>query len=786
MNYWRGLWRYPGYTIIATVLISLAVGLNAAVAGALWALSGKALPYREDGRLVELRLVLPKIDFRVDLSRALYAQVRGATDTFVGAIGSVAKPAAKRDEVDRPWVVHRVTRDFASQLGVAPMLGRAFAEHEPANTLVLSDRAWRAYFDASPDALGRELRIAGASYQVIGVMPRGFAYPDAQADAWMADVETAAERERGGFGDYTVAARLAPGVSVAQAQARFEALLAQADLPMLRSGPENVRAEARPWRERFSGRYLRPLTLLQYGALLLLVVVCMSLLMLALHRLQARAAEFAIRRTLGAGTREVFAAMLGELWPAAVLGLVLGLVFVAPALGALTSLGLLPIELPVAVGGDAMTWGVGMATVIIAMSGVLVGALVIARASARTGMSHLRGRQTRQGRGPALLVLTQIALTTALMGGAGLLLRSATQLWNEPRGFEAEGLVLTQYDMVNDAIPESTRDALANRLRDAIATLPGARAVATGEMPPFANAAFIAHARLPGEAETRETRGNGVSANYFQTLATPLLRGRAFEAGDEASAAPVAVIDETFRAAWFGERDPVGAAIEVVDEDGKVRALRVIGVVASVKQNALDEGTAQPMLYEYRPGASAFGFVITRVDGDVGAMAEAIRKQVAQVSPDVGLAFHRPMAEIIAQTLQERRALLAAMMLFAVAALVLAAVGLYGVIGVATRARLPEFGVRMALGATAGRILRLVLGSGARLIVAGVVVGLIAGVPLARLLVAQMYGLSSSDPLTWLGASALVGGVALLACALPARRAARLNPREAIDQLGLS
>jgi putative ABC transport system permease protein len=788
----RSTSRAPGFTLAVALLVALVAALNAVAFSALWALGWKALPYRDAGSLVELRIDLRDIDLQVALSESMYRRVREQREVFAGAVGWQDAGPALDDDAGRAWQVSRVTGDFAQQLGVSPAAGRSFLPDdavtgvEPA--LVLSDRAWRARFNADPSVLGRRLRLQQREYRVVGVMPAGFAFPDATADAWTPYVASAQEREQdahGAFGQFGVVARLAPGATREQARERLAAIIATHDgLARLRASSAGVRADARAWRERFFGESWRALTLLQYAALLLAVVVVVNVANLCLDRLIARRREFAVRRSLGARERDLVLAAVVDLLPPVVAGALLAALLAPVGLALLRLRGLIPAALPVTVGGDLAM----LSAILLVAALVAVAALAIALGSGLRDRADLNSRASAAGlgRARAALLIGQIALSTALVGGTGLLLRSALNVLGEDRGFDSTGVLMTSVD-VTAGLPGAAGDverepavlaAFMERLRQEIGGLPGVRHVAYADSMPFSDSHFISRLRLAGAGESIEMRSYGVGSGYFAAMGIPLLRGADFPSRWEGDEMPV-VVDELFRRRWLGDADPIGMPVRIETGEGEFGDARIVGVVPRVKHRALDEDLEQASLYQPTAPSPSF-FLITRTDGDAALLAEAVRERVRRLAPDAVLHFNRPLSHAIAGTLATRRALLEAVGLFAAMTLGLGALGLYAVLRTMVRRRTAELGVRVALGAGERRILALVMRQGLALVAIGLTLGLGIGLALARLLADRLYRLAPSDTATWVAAGTLVLTVALLACWAPARFAARTQPMLAL------
>lgn len=787
--------RAPGFALTVLLLVAAVVAVNATAFSALHALRWKALPYHEGDRLVELRADLRNFGFEVGLMPSLYERVRDDASVFAGAAGAATSQRRLNDEDGRDWRVTRVTHDFAQALGVAPALGRAFDEGEAAagreQVLLLSDEAWRSRFAAAPDVAGRVVTLADERYTVIGVMPAGFTFPDAGVDAWMPFVASADERAMdtgGNVGYFEVAARLAPGATVGQARERLEAIFASAaSVSGLRTSAGLV-ADARPWRDRFAAAHWQALALLQLAAMLLLVVVMANLGNLVVDRIANRRREFAICRALGARGRDVLSAVVGDILPPALAGFAAGIALLPFGTSLLRSRQLLPADMPVAVSGDLPTLLFAAAAAAIALGGALLfgGWLSLRRGDAGLGE---RARASGLGRTRVAMLAAQVALCVVLVGCTGLLLRSAINVTSQDPGFDPDGVLVTAVDPIGvtqgahydpAGAADASLAASVERLREAAAALPGVTDAAVSGMTPFSGWEAVSNFRLDGSAQDQQARSRNVGPRYFETLRIPIVQGRSFTAADTGEDAPV-IVDEVFRDRYLDGTDPLQAYVQVPAGGETMRRARVVGVSRTVKHGNLEEDGAMPTYYVATSAPLPLFFLSLRTSLDPAALVEPLRRQVLDIAPEAIVVSSQPMSASIARTLTSRRALVEAIGLFAVLTVALAALGLYAVLSFAVRRRTSEIGVRMALGANRPRILRMVLGQGGAMIAAGVLLGIAAGIPLARLLADRLYRLTPGDPLTWMLTAAVVALAALFACWWPARRATRVPPGVALQ-----
>lgn len=784
--------RSPLHGLTVIVLIAVVVVMNASAFNAIHALRWKALPYADGDALIDLRVDLVNFGFAVGLTERLRQAVLADSAHFESALGFASARGGGED--GRSWRISRVTPEFSHVLGVDAALGRSFLDSDAQagadDVLVLSDAIWRSRFGADPTVIGQRVRFSDRPYTVIGVMPAGFAFPDRETEAWRPYVMTAAEREQsegGNVGDLDVVARLAPGVSQAQGNAALGVIVGNdASLAGLRDNA-GLRAQTRSWRERQSAGQGPALALLQIAALILLAVVLANLVNLQLDRLLARSREFSIRRALGAADRALLREVGADLLPPIALGLVLGLALTPLATGVLERRGLLPSTL--AQGHDLGIAGVLAGLVVAVLA--LAGGLAASRIAQRTAPLATRGSATGMGRLRPAMLVAQVMLTTALLGGVGLLLRSAVNLLDVDRGFNAQGVLLTLVDPAGvtvggrefDPATDSARLApQVEALRNEVASLPGVESVAVSNAPPFTGWEKVSGVRVPGSGEAIQARSRGVGPGYFTALGIPVREGRGFEDADIGAASPV-VVDTLYRDRYLQGREALGATLEVpIDQQGHFRSARIVGVVETVKHEALDESGGLPTVYELDPAPLPVAWLVTRTHGDAQAMAETVRRLLRERHPNIDVGINQPLAELIDASLETRMAVLKALAGFGIGTLLLAGVGLAAVLSLAVRRRTAELGVRMALGATPARVRNTVLGQGGRLIALGLLLGLVVGLALSRVLAAQLFGVSQFDPLSWGGGLALVAVTALLACWWPAHRAAAIDPMVALRE----
>jgi predicted permease len=797
----RKLSRTPGFTFIASLTLALAIGANTAIFSVVDGVLLRPLPFPEPERLVRIASVkdgknypsstLDFIDLR-DQSRS-FAYAAAMAPSTVNLTAAAAEP--QRLELVR------ASASFFSLLGVQPALGRGFAAGEDAldasRVVVLSDRLWRSRFGADPRIIGRSLTLDGSPHTVIGVARRGFTYPT-NPDLWapLAFTPNDLEPDNRGAHWLLVIGRLAPGATMTGGTQEVAAIARrlEAQYPEMNTG---FSATLIPLREEMVGK-VRPALLVLLGAVgFVLLIACANVANLLLVRAASREGEIAIRTALGAGRMRIVRQLVTESVLLAVLGASLGVLLAAWGVDLLVALG--PQGLPrldeVRIDGGVLLF----TTLVAVVTGVAFG-LIPALHAARPGIGQTlrEGSRGTSSRGAServrrLLVVTEMALAVVLLTGAGLLIRSFVRLLAVDPGFRPEHVVT-----FNLTLPEPkytsgqrVRTTVAD-LRERITSLPGAQSSAIGFGLPMSGMQFRTSVDVAGRPPLPPGKRNPIdvriaSPGYFATLGIPLVRGRDFASTDRATSAQVAIINADAARRYFPAEDPIGKRIELgwsrdTAGSGGPTAMggEIIGIVGDVKQFGLSADAA-PMTYlPFEQAAINDISVVVRSAADPALLASAARRIVRELDPDLPIFGFTTLQDVIAESVSQPRFYTLLLGLFAALALVLAAVGIYGVISYLVSQRTRELGIRLALGATASQVLRLVLGQGLTLAVAGVIVGVGASFWLTRLIAGLLYGVGAADPFTFAGVVIVLLLVAGLACYLPARRAARVDPLTAI------
>ncbi|HUX66079.1 MAG TPA: ABC transporter permease [Terriglobales bacterium] len=801
----RALAHAPAFALIAVLTLGLGVGANTAIFSVVDAVLLRPLPFPHPGQLLSLRendrqfpamsVCYPDyLDWLRDNRSFQQLSVYRGT----GAVLTHAGPPAVINGQDASW-------QYFPVLGIQPELGRTFLPSEDklgaANVVVLADRLWRQRFAASPAILGQTVELNAKPYTVIGVMPRGFPGLAAGANAPQFWVPLGAEAtqasglmERGDHPGLNGLGRLKPGVTLAMARAdlgRIARALAQ-QYPKTNTG-EGV--TVRSYLDQIVGNSSRAALWVLLAAVgMVLLIACANVANLLLARAATRQKANAIRSALGASRARLLREHLSESLCLGVAGSGVGLGLAWAATRAVPALIPPGVTRAAQAGLDlrvlAFTIGLALATT------VLFGLVPAWHASQIRIADALKvgGRESAAGGGRlrGALVAIEMALALVLLVGAGLLIRSLLALQHVDPGFDPHHVLSFEIGLPEAKYPQPAQSlAFFRQARRNLARLPGVVAVGTGNPLPFSgndweNSFTIVGRPAPPPGQTPSSNYAMISGDYFHAMGMQLLSGRAFDDGDQAATTPVAIIDATFARRYWPQTanhpDPYANALGQQIHSGK-RNLTVVGVVARVMDYGLDQATEMDKLPEMFVPLAQTGFnqtdsyvVVRTGGGDPLQMRAAATAAIQALDPDQPLYDVLSMDQRVALSLAQRRLTLWLMGAFALLALALAAIGIYGVLSYAVAQRRQEIGVRMALGADRGRVLGLVLGQGLKLAAAGAAAGLVAALLLGRLASSFLFGVTITDPLTLAGVPALLLGIAALACYLPARRATRVDP----------
>ncbi len=800
----RSLAKAPGFAAVAILTLALCIGANSAIFSVVNAILLKPYPWPDSDRLVYAYNTYPKLGLaNAGVSIPDYLDRRSGITSFAESalMTGINANLSSDGNPERVYGLS-VTPSLFSLLQIAPAHGRVFtdAEAEPgaAKTVVLSDTFWRNRFGGKSAMIGQDIRLNGEPYNVVGVMPPGFYFPSLRAQFWVPFIMTPAQKtdaERGREFS-TMIARLKPGATVEQAQREADAVN-QALIERLPNGRANYDAT------HFSGiirdflaqnvQDVRAmLWLLQAGVAAALLIGCANVANLLLARANARSREFAIRSALGAGRGRLVRQLLTESLVLFFLGGALGLVVALWSLTAVNSLGVgdLPRGFGVALDLRVFLFTLGCALV----TGLAFGALPAwsaTRGNAAEALKAAGTRTTAAGRQLWLrsaLAVVQISLSLLLLATAGLLIKSFARLQQESPGFNVERALTASLTLpaAKYATPEK-RAAFAEQLLTRITSLPGVVSAGVTNSLPLTGSNSQGSYNIEGYTPptgqpSPHAMVRQVSADYFRAMGIPLLRGRYFEATDTLGRENVVVIDRILADRYWPGADPIGKRISRGGNATQGNGLwTIIGVVAPVKNTGLDQAITKETLYfPFAQNSGTSLTLIMKTAGPPAALTPALRAAVLALDPDQPVFDVKTLETRLDESLQRRRSPMVLLSVFAGVALLLASLGIYGVLAFSVGQRTSEIGVRMALGASRAQILTLILRQGVGLIVLGVIIGLAGYFSLSAVIKQLLFGVAPTDATTLILAPLTLTLVALAACLIPARRATKVDPMVAL------
>jgi putative ABC transport system permease protein len=794
----RTLLKRPTLTLAALVCLALGIGANTAIFSVVNAVLLRPLPYASQERLVVFE-DREDPDAFFAFAPAPYLEMRETLRSFEALAGHRSLSANLTGSgVPERIEAQTVTPGFFRVFGVEPALGRFFlADDDPAamgaHSIVLSHGAWQRRFGGDASAIGAVLTLNGEPHSVVGVAPHWFSY-SGSAEMWVrsyrdgvpeppVDVgdDLSEVRDLGYFG---AVARLAPGVTMGEAQAELN-IFARRWQEERAGEPTDNYVGIKSLREQLVGD-VRPALLVLFAAVgFVLLIACANVANLLLARGATREREIAVRAAVGAGRRRLVRQLLTE---SALLGIVgggLGLILAFWGVDVFASL--LPDNVlsSSAIGVDAwvlaFTLGISLVTSLVfgllpAMQTSRLDLLASLKEGGRGGTQGVQARRLR-----TLLVVSEIALSLVLVSSAALLTKSFWKLQSVHVGFQAENLLVMRISLPESRYPEEAQmAAFVNQVTERVAALPGVRSSGIALALPFTGMAATLHYTVPGREPSDvepEAEYQVVTPDYFQAMGMSLLRGRGFSSADNADAQLVTVINETLARREWPNTDPIGQNL-VIGTEGD--PLEIVGVVADVRHFSFD-GAPRPEFYvPFDQDPWPFMALVARTEANPALLSEPVRQQVMAVDPDQPVFAVGTMEQVLADSVRGQRFTAILLCLFAGVAMALALVGIYGVMSYTVNQRVHEMGIRMALGAERGEVVRLVLVWGMKVVVAGTVIGLVMALAMGRSLSSLLFGVSPADPLILSSVATLLIAAAVSAVYLPALRAARVDPLVAL------
>ena len=798
----RMLRKSPGFTATAVLTLALGIGANTAIFSIVDAVFLRPLPYPNANRIY----VIDRTGNRIggsSISPAIFAvwqrQSASMFDHFAlfRATGSV-----KLTGPDEPQLVPSAgaSTEFFPALGVQPALGRNFRPEEGrpggSHVAILSDSFWRSHFGGDPNILGRHITLDGQPFTIVGILPPGFVWPIWSAvtpQIWLA-VQVPLTSDNPSNGGRLAVGLLKRGVSAAQAEAALTPSLEDLRHEVPKMFSRGERAHLVPVRTFVKQSAGTALLLLLGAVAMVLLLACANVANLTLARSATRQREMAIRNAIGAKRARLVRQLLTESVVLALIGGAIGIIVCYAVFGSILSL--IPADIP-HIGGYKIDAAVLVFTSVLSViTGVIFG-LAPAIGASRVDLNSSLKEAAAQigaagGRIRSVLASVELAISLILLIGAALAVQSLTGLMRTPAGFDPSNVLTFHVSLSGERY--GTAEKRSDFFRQAIerfSSLPGVDAAGITDTLPTLNEgsdvlfAMESEFGAQGGTQAHDADIRVISPDYFRALRVPLLSGRILNPADNASSAPVVVINQAMAKAFWPGQDPVGHRIWIGKPMGPASAepapRQIVGIVANMRQDSLAYPPSPSMYIPYKQTRYTDSeYFVLRTKHQPLLSVPDVRAALHALDPEIPLTQISTMREVVSSSLKDWRFHATLLGIFGALALIIAAIGVYGVISYSIAQRTHEIGIRMALGAQRGDVLRLVIGQGMRLALAGIVIGVLAAIGLTRLMASLLYGVTPTDPATFIGVAMALAAVALLACYVPARRAIRVDPMEAL------
>lgn len=784
--------KQPAFTLIAVLTLALGIGATTAIFSLLDAVLLRALPFRDPERLVMLwEGAAQTNNQRYPLAPANYVDWKAQNQSFedVAALEYTSYNLTGSGEPERIQA-QKVTANFFALLGVTPVLGRSFLPEEDRydghKVALLSYGYWQRKFGGDAAVIGKEILLDEQQYMIVGVMPAGFQFLSKEMNLWTPKAFTREELLTRTESYLTVIARLKPGVTLTQALADSTAIVQRINREHPLSNYEWT-ASVIPLREELTGDVRLVLVVLMVAVGFVLLIACANIANLMLARGVTRNKEIAIRSALGASRGRIVRQLLAENVLLSLIGGSAGLVL------AWFSFSFLKQMVPVAIALQANLQidlkALGFTALLSVFAGVIFG-LAPALQGAKVDLNetlkqsnYRAGSQATQRRLRNMLVVSEIALALMLLVGAGLLIKTFLKLRALDLGMRPENVLTLRTEPSPKKYSElPKRAAFYRQTLERVRTVPGVAAAGYATAAPlvqkWGSGSFTAEGREPVPGQNALSRQ--ASPGYMETIGMKLLQGRFFAERDDSQASPVAIINETMARQYWPDENALNRRFKIGGVTSNKPWVTVVGIVADVKELGLDVPAKATMFFPYQQMADSFWNtpreLVIRVQGAPANVIAAVRQAIWSVDRDQPISNIRMMDEILADEMTERRVEMSLLAAFAALGLLLAALGIYGVLSYVVTQGTPELGIRIALGAQPADVLRLVLRQGMRLVAAGIGLGVMAALLMTRLIQTLLFDVTATDPTTFAGVALLLALIAMLACWIPARRAAKVDP----------
>jgi predicted permease len=797
----RSLLKQPGFTAIAVITLALSIGANTAMFSVINAVLLRPLPYHEPNRLVTIWEESPQRGmYQMPISFAnlrdwidqnhVFEQVSAYTFTNLNLTGA-GEPAR--------LLTVRSSANLFPLVGAAPLLGRAFLpeeDKEGANRVVILGHAlWQSRFGSDSAIVGKSLTLNNQSYTVVGVMSSNFQFPvgfgymgkvlNDPVDLYVPIAATSRETRRGNYSFFAIG-RLKPGVTIDQARAEMTTIEGRLE-QQYPEGNTGIGVSLIPTQEQ-TVKEIRPALLVLLGAVaFMLLIACANIANLLLARAASRQKEIAIRTALGASRLRVLRLLLTESLMLSLVGGCLGLLLALWGTDAL--LALAPDNIPRLneVGVDVRVFGFTLAVSLV--TGILFGLVPALHAAkpdlnealkegSRGSMGGAAGKRTR-----SVLVAVEVALSLVLLIGAGLMIKSFLRLQQMNLGFNPDNVLAVNLSLSSSRYPEERQQvAFFQEALERLQSLPGVKSAGATTGLPLTLELSGSDFRIEGYPEPEAGKEmiiytRSVSPGYFGTLGISLIKGRDFSDRDKSDAPKAAIINDELVRTYFPTEDPIGKRITFDDGESWIS---IVGVIGDVKQLGLDSNAKPEVYFPYLQAAAPTMSLVVRTTSDPLSLIASVKSQIQMIDKDLAIDDAKSMHQLLAESVSGRRFNMLLLIVFAVVALVLAVVGIYGVMSYSVTQRTHEIGIRVAIGAQSRDVFRMVIGEGMKLAMIGVAFGLVGAFGLTRLMTTMLFGVEATDPATFVSIAVLLVVVALVACYIPGRRAAKVNPLVAL------